>query len=234
MTTDHKAIKKTVLKLDVAPAQPRVDAVFTSPESIPEKAVVFVFGHGIMNSKDHPLLVSTLDILAEKGFCGLRYNFPFRQKGNETVDEPSILIETISAAIGWVKTRLDSHDPHVIIGGKSLAARMAAAHQAEHGEAQGLMYLGYPLHRPEATDRLRDSDLYKIKAPQLFITGERDPYCRSDLLAGVLKKISSPVQNIVIPGGDHGLGVEGDDEKSMEIIQTVVGETGKWVRSHYI
>lgn len=117
-----------------------------------------------------------------------------------------------------------------------MAARMAAAHQSEREEAQGLVYLGYPLHRPESTDSLRDSDLYRIKAPQLFITGEKDPYCRSDLLAGVLEKISSPVKNIMIPGGDHGLGVthEGDDEKSLEIINSVVDETGKWVRSHYI
>lgn len=236
MSAKTSSILKTNLKLDVGPAQPRVDATFTSPQALPEKVVVFVFGHGIMNDKDHPLLAAPLDLLAENGFCGLRFNFPFKQKGVETVDERVVLMETISSAIGWVRTRLEGHELVVIIGGKSLGARMAAAYQAETKEADGLVYLGYPLHRPESTERLRDSDLYKIQVPQLFITGEKDPYCREDLLQKVLDKIASPKNNIIIPDGDHGLGItqSGDDSQSLDIINKVADETGKWSRSHFV
>ena len=156
MTNDPSAINQTDLKLDVSAAHPRVDATFTSPKEIPAKAVVFVFGHGIMNDKDHALVAKPLVRLAQEGFCGLRFNFPFKQKGSDTVDRRPVLMDTITAAINWVRARLEGHEPKILIGGKSLSARMAAAHQVEHEEAHGLVYLGYPLHRPDSTERLRD------------------------------------------------------------------------------
>lgn len=236
MTDDPSAINRTDVKLDVSPAHPRVDATFTAPKEIPAKAVVFVFGHGIMNDKDHALVARPLERLAQKGFCGLRFNFPFKQKGSDTVDRRPVLMDTLTAAIHWVRDRLEGHDPQILVGGKSLSARMAAAHQAEHGEAHGLVYLGYPLHRPDATERLRDRDLKEIQAPQLFFSGEQDPYCRPGLLRKVINEISSPKELVLIPDGDHGLGVSetADDEKSRQVLDQVVDETGKWVRAHFI
>ena len=115
-------------------------------------------------------------------------------------------------------------DRVVVLGGKSLGARMAARFQAGNPVARALLYLGFPLHSSRQRDRLRDAALHRVRVPQLFCSGDRDPLCDLGLLEGVLARLRHPWELEVIPGGDHSLSVtdSGDDEKSQVVVARLV------------
>jgi hypothetical protein len=229
-TQGDGSIKTMDLKLDVPGVQGRVDATFTAPPRIADRVVCLVLGHGIMNDKDHPLLRDLGAGLAHGPFCSLRFNYPYKQRGSRQVDNRAVLLDTFKAAIAWTRMRLADHETKLVIGGKSLSARMAAALQAQEPLADGMVYLGYPLHKPDSQERLRDEDLYKIIVPQLFAAGEKDPYCHLELLRGVCNRLQGPWELTVIEDAGHSLGVsmEGSDLTSRSVINRLAKKMTDW------
>lgn len=91
----------------------------------------------------------------------------------------------------------------VIGGGQSFGGRVAslAAVDADFG---GLVLFSYPLHRPGLTDQLRTEHFPSIRCPTLFLSGDRDPFARIDLLKRCAKLVpNSRVE--VFEGQGHGL-----------------------------
>jgi predicted alpha/beta-hydrolase family hydrolase len=93
------------------------------------------------------------------------------------------------------------HD--VIGGGQSYGGRVAsmAAVEADFG---GLVLFSYPLHRPGFPDQLRTKHLSSIRCPVLFLSGDRDPFARIDLLKKWVKVVPQGRLEI-FPGQGHGL-----------------------------
>src|SRR5438105_8887902 len=79
----------------------------------------------------------------------------------------------------------------VIGGGQSFGGRVAsmAAVEADFG---GLVLFSYPLHRPGFPDQLRTEHWPRINCPTLFLSGDRDPFARIDLLREKIKPIRNP------------------------------------------
>jgi hypothetical protein len=91
----------------------------------------------------------------------------------------------------------------VIGGGQSFGGRVAsmAAVEADFG---GLVLFSYPLHRPGFTDELRIAHLSAIRCPTLFLSGDRDPFAKVELLEKHVKLV--PRSRLVIfKGQGHGL-----------------------------
>ena len=63
--------------------------------------------------------------------------------------------------------------------GYSMGGRIASQAVAQGLGAEGLVFLGYPLHPPGRFDTLRDKHLTSIAAPLLFVQGTRDAFARS-------------------------------------------------------
>src|SRR5258708_15700870 len=61
-----------------------------------------------------------------------------------------------------------------------------AAIEADFG---GLVLFSYPLHRPGHTDELRTEHLPSIRCPTLFLSGDRDPFARIELLKEAVKLV---------------------------------------------
>jgi predicted alpha/beta-hydrolase family hydrolase len=93
------------------------------------------------------------------------------------------------------------HD--VIGGGQSFGGRVAsmAAVDADFG---GLVLFSYPLHRPGFTDQRRTAHLHLIRCPTLFLSGDRDPFARIDLLRESIKLVPN-AKLVVFKGQGHGL-----------------------------
>ncbi len=93
--------------------------------------------------------------------------------------------------------------PDVIGGGQSFGGRVAsmAAIEAEFG---GLILFSYPLHRPGFPDQLRTEHLPSIRCPTLFLSGDRDPFARLDLLKEAVKLVPNARLEI-FKGQGHGL-----------------------------
>jgi predicted alpha/beta-hydrolase family hydrolase len=101
----------------------------------------------------------------------------------------------------FIKTSGRGHD--VIGGGQSFGGRVAsmAATEADFG---GLILFSYPLHRPGFTDQMRTAHLHLIRCPTLFMSGDRDPFARVDLLKESVKLVPHAELKI-FPGQGHGL-----------------------------
>jgi len=101
----------------------------------------------------------------------------------------------------FIKTSGRGHD--VVGGGQSFGGRVAsmAAVEADFG---ALVLFSYPLHRPGFPDQLRTEHWRRIHCPTLFLSGDRDPFARLDLLKAKIKLISD-ARLEVFKGQGHGL-----------------------------
>ncbi|HYL07550.1 MAG TPA: alpha/beta family hydrolase [Candidatus Udaeobacter sp.] len=101
----------------------------------------------------------------------------------------------------FIKTSGRGHG--VIGGGQSFGGRVAsmAAVEADFG---GLVLFSYPLHRPGFPDQLRTAHFPLIKCPTLFLSGDRDPFARLELLRTSIKAIPD-ARLEVFKGQGHGL-----------------------------
>lgn len=91
----------------------------------------------------------------------------------------------------------------VVGGGQSFGGRVASMAAVEAGFG-GLVLFSYPLHRPGHTDELRTEHLPSIRCPTLFLSGDRDPFARIDLLKEAVKLVPNARLEI-FQGQGHGL-----------------------------
>jgi predicted alpha/beta-hydrolase family hydrolase len=76
-----------------------------------------------------------------------------------------------------------------------------ASIEADYG---GLILFSYPLHRPGHSDELRTEHFRSIRCPTLFMSGDRDPFAKIDLLKTAIKAIPNS-RLVVFKGQGHGL-----------------------------
>ena len=141
--------------------------------------------------------------LARHGYITLKFNFPYMEARRKIPDKREVLEATYRTIIEQAMNK--SPEPaRTIIGGKSMGGRIASQVAASNGvKVDGLFFLGYPLHPPGRTERLRDEHLYKITKPMLFLSGTRDSFARKDLLESVVAKIGATARIHWIEDGDH-------------------------------
>jgi hypothetical protein len=101
----------------------------------------------------------------------------------------------------FIRTSGRGHE--VVGGGQSFGGRVAsmAAVEADFG---GLVLFSYPLHRPGFTDQMRIAHFHSIRCPTLFMSGDRDPFARIDLLKEMVKLVPHSRLEI-FKGQGHGL-----------------------------
>ena len=105
-------------------------------------------------------------------------------------------------AIGVFRDALASH-PDAAVGGHSFGGRMASMLAAEQA-VSALVLLSYPLHRPGHPEELRTSHWDRIACPVLFLSGDRDPFAKIDLLRHAVSTLRN-AELVVYPGIGHGL-----------------------------
>ena len=129
------------------------------------------------------------------------YVVGFKRRGTDAiaVDLPRGTAER--AVPIFIKTSGRGHD--VIGGGQSFGGRVAsmAAIEADFG---ALILFSYPLHRPGFPEQLRTGHLPNIRCPTLFLSGDRDPFARIDLLKEAVKVVPNARLEI-FKGQGHGL-----------------------------
>jgi predicted alpha/beta-hydrolase family hydrolase len=86
-----------------------------------------------------------------------------------------------------------------------MGGRIATQVAAKGADVAGLVLLGYPLHPPGKPDKLRSEHLPRVRAPMLFVQGERDAFGTPAELAPIVKNLSAGTRLFVVQGGDHSL-----------------------------
>ncbi len=179
-----------------------------------DPVAVLVVGHGAGGGMDHPFLAGFCRAIAEAGVATLRFNFLYMERGRRSPDPERVLRDVWLSAFEAGTKRSDGRP--VLAGGKSLGGRIASMCTADGMPSAGLVFLGYPLHRPGKPERIRDEHLYAIRVPMMFIHGTQDPFARPDLLARVLRKLGKLAEHHQVEGGDHSFrvrGVKADDRE---------------------
>jgi predicted alpha/beta-hydrolase family hydrolase len=209
-----------------------VSSIFNIPnEYVAGQSIGVILAHGAANDLEHPLLASVAHGLAEAGCLVLRFNFLYREKGRRTPDRQEVLIQTWQSVYRFLRNHPRYKPNALVAGGKSLGGRLASQVVAEGLlPADGLIFLGYPLHPPGKKEKLRDSHLYRINIPMLFFAGTRDALCDLGSLRRVLARLTCSWQLETIEGGDHSFRLPasaGITEK--EIHQTITEKTNRWL-----
>ena len=174
-----------------------------------------VLAHGAGAGMDHPFMDGFSRAIVEAGVSTLRFNFPYVERGKRAPDPERVLRDAWLAAFDAAASKAGSRA--VLAGGKSLGGRIASMCLADGMPADGLVFLGYPLHPPGKPDRIRDEHLYRITVPMLFVQGTKDPFATQALLAKVVRKLGDRATLESVDGGGHSFKVGGAKADDREI-----------------
>lgn len=128
---------------------------------------VVVLGHGAGGNRRNAMLVALAEAVAASGRAALLYDFPYAEAGSRRPDRPAVLEATGARRI--------------VHGGRSMGGRIASQVVAAGQRADGLAFLGYPLHPPGRFEKRREAHLPGIAVPMLFVQGTRDAFAREHL-----------------------------------------------------
>ena len=168
-------------------------------------STVVVLGHGAGGNRRNPMLLALADALAGSGRAALLYNFPYAEKGSRRPDPPALLEATTRAAAELALRATGA--ARVVHGGRSMGGRIASQVVAGGARADGLAFLGYPLHPPGQFEKRREAHLPGIAAPMLFLQGSRDTFAREDLLQALLERLGARAALVRVREADHSFGV---------------------------
>lgn len=198
------------------------------------KETAVILAHGAANDMNNPLLVAFSDGLALSGYPVLRFNFLYAEHKRKAPDKEPLLVAVWGAAHKFLTVNLRLGPDHIVAAGKSLGGRIASQMAAEgHLPVDGLIFLGYPLHRMGDTSVLHDGHLYDINIPMLFVEGNRDTLCDMHALADVLSRLKAPHDLFTIDGGDHSFRVpRSAGPREDEIYARIVTKAAEWLEGN--
>lgn len=208
-----------------------VSAVVGYPEPFqPGTSTAVILAHGAGNDMHAPFLSAMQEGLVARGFVVVKFNFPYKERGGRAPDPAAVLERCYKGVLAAIREDRQIAAPRIVIGGKSLGGRIASHVAAQGAEVAGLLFLGYPLHPPGKTERLRTAHFPALSAPMLFVAGTRDALCRLDLLKTALAGLHAPVTLHVIEGGDHSFGVpKALKREPAAVWAEIVGVSADWL-----
>jgi predicted alpha/beta-hydrolase family hydrolase len=204
----------------------KVSAVLSGPDQPGDsKNTGVVIAHGAANDMNNRLIVAVADGLGAGGFTTLRFNFPYKEKGKKSPDTEPTLIRTWQGAVSHLLNNERFPVDRVVAAGKSMGGRIASQMvAAEQMSVEALIFLGYPLHAPGRTDKLRDSHLYAIKKPMVFFAGTKDPLCNLEKLREVLHRLPGQCDLEIVEGGDHSFKLPKSSSRSADAVHRQIVE----------
>ncbi len=169
-----------------SPAGP-LDATWWLP---PDPVAVLVLAHGAGADHKHKNMQALASHFAAAGLATLRFNFPYMQAGKRHVDKQEVAIAAIAAAAARARELVP--ELPLYLAGHSFGGRMST-HAAAVGsvDCAGLVLCSFPLHQPKKPSIKRAEHLADVPMPMLFLSGTRDDLADSELLDGVVTKLSN-------------------------------------------
>jgi predicted alpha/beta-hydrolase family hydrolase len=161
-----------------------------------------VLGHGAGGGVDSPDLVGATEAANNAGLSVGLVEQPYRVAGRRAPAPARQLDEAWLAVVPQLFP-----DVPLIVGGRSLGARVACRTAAQLG-AKAVLCLAFPVHPPGKPEKTRLAELDDVAVPTLVVQGERDPF-------GIPP--AEPNREVVLVPGTHSL-------RSSEAVATVVAD----------
>src|SRR5215212_8931403 len=147
------------------------------PAAKKERAgLTVLLGHGAGANQTSGFMRMFANGLASRGLDVMTFNFIYMEQGRSVPDQKQKLEACFRAVIeAALKHKLQKNN-RLVVGGKSMGGRIASQVVAseEDSEVAGLVFLGYPLHPPGQSTKLRVEHLEHVRRPMLFVQGTRD------------------------------------------------------------
>ena len=154
-----------------------------------------VLGHGAGGGVTAPDLVAATEAALGEGISVALVEQPYRVAGRRS---PAPARQLDAAWIAVVKQL--AFELPLVVGGRSLGARVACRAAAETGAA-AVLCLAFPLHPPGRPEKSRLAELEAVTVPVLVVQGERDPFGMPP---------DGPARTVVRVPGDHALKADPD------------------------
>lgn len=197
-----------------------------------------VLGHGAGANQTSGFMRMFALGLAARGLDVMTFNFVYMEQGRSVPDQKGKLEACFRAVIETALKHKKLKNNRLVVGGKSMGGRIASQviageeNEAFIDEVVGLVFLGYPLHPPGQSTKLRVEHLEHVGKPMLFVQGTRDALGTPDEIHPYIKDLRPAAKIHPIEGGDHsfkapkkfGLPQE-------EIYEKAMNEIDRWSRS---
>ena len=196
--------------------------------------VCLILAHGAGANQTSRFMVEYATALAARGIGTLTFNFAYTEAGRRIPDRNDKLEACYRKAIqafqeGLFKKHLGTGG--LIIGGKSMGGRIASQVAAKDSGFAGLVFLGYPLHPPGRPEQLRASHLPSIRAPMLFVQGERDAFGVPEELTRALRGLKPPAELCIVKDADHSFKVPKRTGRTQtRVHEFILDAIEQWVR----
>lgn len=194
----------------------------------PRGRVAILLAHGAGADMRSDFMEAYAEGLGARGHTTLRFNFPYKEAGKKLPDGPPVLERALRAAAAHLRAEVPG--ARVVLAGKSMGGRYASLVAAKGEPADGLLFLGYPLHPAGKDGPLRAAHLARITAPMLFVQGSRDALCRLDLLRPALAPLAARARLHVLEGGDHSFVLPKSARRGPDVVrEEVLDGVDRWL-----
>ena len=209
-----------------------VTALFYPAAAQDRAGVTLILAPGAGAGQTSAFIVNFATGLAARGIDVVTFNFLYSEQSRRLPDPNDKLEACWRAVIAAVRQRTRARRDRLAIGGKSMGGRIASQVAAAGvGDLAGLVFLGYPLHPPGRTDRLRAAHLPDIKAPMLFVQGSHDAFGTPEELRPIITRIEPLPDLYVVAGGDHSFKVPKRSDATQEDVHRAIQDhVAAWLR----
>ena len=220
-------MKTRKLKFSATPEHGKVSAILLRPE---DANILLMLAHGAGNDMRHPGQEKLAQALAQEGVASLRYNFPYKEKGNRAPNTAKVMMHTVRSAVAAAAKA--APDLPLFAGGRSMGGRMTslAASDDTLDGVRGIIFFGFPLHPAGNPGSERADHLKLVDLPLLFVSGTRDTLAGLDLLRPAVKKLGHRAQLHIVDEADHSFKLLKRSERTEEGVYAEIAEAvSGWV-----
>ena len=88
--------------MSITVGKDQVSAIVSFTGSVKEKTGIII-AHGAGNDMQNPLIVHLAEELSDADYLTVRFNFPYKEKGQKAPDPQKILVHTWQSVYQYVK-----------------------------------------------------------------------------------------------------------------------------------
>jgi len=215
-----------------------VTAVVYPADKKNHAGITVVLGHGAGANQTSGFMRMFAKGLSSRGLDVMTFNFIYMEQERSVPDQKPKLEACFRAVIATALKQKKLKKNRLVIGGKSMGGRIASQvmageeKEAFADEVAGLVFLGYPLHPPGQSLKLRVEHLEHIHKPMLFVQGTRDALGTPEEIRPFIKGLRPAAKIHSIEGGDHSF--KAPKKFGMpqeEIYETAMNEIVRWAES---
>lgn len=214
-----------------------VSALVYAADKKNRAGITVILGHGAGANQSSGFMRTFAKGLAARGLDVMTFNFIYMEQGRSVPDQKPKLEACFRAVINAALKQKKLKQNRLVIGGKSMGGRIGSQVMAEEGKeafadaVAGLVFLGYPLHPPGQSTKLRVEHLEHIHKPMLFVQGTRDALGTPEEIQPHIKNLRPAPKIYPIEGGDHSFKAPKKFGASPDqIYEAAMDEIDGWVR----